>query len=149
MQYPPLKATDLVPFQRIQAAIAADPTYLASPDCTYPPEVRDFLRSLSPLSAVLAAETVFLGAESDRYEVITTQIDLIYKELNDLKVSDPGERIQIAKAKAQLLEKLVLLHERTLGLKQTSDFKKVVIAAVDALSVIDRDAFLKKLEGAA
>jgi hypothetical protein len=148
MSFPPIRATDLVPFQRLQTALEIDPGLLSRPGCPYGPDVLDFIARLSPLAAVREAESVLLGAEGERFDVITSQIDKIYSELNSLVVSDPSERIQIAKAKAMLLEKLVTLHERTMGLKQVSEFKKAVIAAVDALSVAERDAFLGRLEAA-
>ena len=150
MQYPPLRATDLVPFQRIQSALQTTPGYLDAPECPYSPEIRDFLRGLGGVEGAAArADTVFLGSEGERFDVVAQQIDLIYSELNSLSVQDPGERIQIAKAKAQLIEKLVTLHERTLGLKHMSDFKKAVIAGVDTLGAAEREMFFKKLEAVA
>lgn len=147
--YPTIRATDLVPLQRVQAALAADPSYLDQSDCPYTADVRDFLRSLSPIGAATAEAEAIFGSGTDSLDTVLTQINAIYAELNSLKVQDAGERIQIAKAKAGLIEKLVTLSERVESLKEQTAFKKAVIAAVDSLGVAERDAFLSRLEAAA
>jgi hypothetical protein len=143
--FPPIRATDLVPFRLIADQLRDDPAYLDRKDCPYSPDVRDFLRNLAPLGAVKAAASIFLGEGTDKHEVIEAQIDAIYSELQNLTTQDPGERIQISKAKAALLEKLLTMSERTLGVKNISQFKKAVLKAVDVLSPADRTSFIDAL----
>lgn len=82
---------------------------------------------------------------------VSTEIQEIRDELKLLKTDslglDTGDRIQIIKTRAQLIEKLVSMDEKVNNLKRLSLFQSVVMGILDDLMPEDRrKEFIKRIE---
>lgn len=93
------------------------------------------------------------GEDQDK---LRTEISTLMEELNNLGngggeegtvVLETGERIQIVKTKASLLDQLLKMQERVFNIKRMSTFQEVVIGILDDLvSEDDREVFLRRIE---
>lgn len=88
-------------------------------------------------------------------EKLKGEIEKLMEELNKLGDTDnakevqldTGQRIQIVKAKAGLLDQLLKMQERAFNIKRMSFFQETVIGILDDLvSEDDRETFLKRID---
>jgi hypothetical protein len=166
--YPTLRLGLLHGMLQLKERIDADPDFLKSPSCPYDPET---VEALSKIYAAKVIEKTIIKGGSDgvekrgrgrpatREQALTEdqsdELELnakeLLKELKNLgdggKTLETGERIQIIKAKAALVEQLLKAQERVLNVKRIAQFQAVVITILDDLiDETGRDEFLKRLE---
>lgn len=149
--YPAITSADLVGIRVAIAKIADQPGWLDEPACPYPQDVKNFLRSItrSDDPEVDDAELAQLFADGeDRFDAMGREIERLYNGLAKLKVkaTDSGEQVQIYKAQVTLLEKLLSMQEKTLGLKDMADFKRAVTNILDGMDRDHRTDFLARLD---
>jgi hypothetical protein len=129
--YPPIEAKNLSPFRSIRALLDKDPAYLDNPACPYDQETKGFLKLM--LGAPGGAPAVALETAED----LEKQLNEIYSGLvqfgNQQGLKDQSDRIAWAKAVTGILDKVITLKERTINMKNYSDFQKRVLTVLDGL----------------
>lgn len=167
--FPPLRIGLLQALINLKERIDADENALEG--APYDPETVSILRQLFAPKVVekkvevevvreakagrgRPTKDVALSAEDQ--EKLKDEITDLMKQLNDLgtgggedgEVKLPtGERIQIVKVKAQLIDQLLKMQERVFNIKRMSQFQEVVIGILqDLVSEDDRELFLKRIE---
>lgn len=149
--YPAITSADLVGIRVAVAKIAAEPSWLDEPNCPYPEDVKNFLRSITRGSDDELDDTelarLFADGE-DRFDAMEREIERLYQGLAKLKIkaTDSGEQVQIYKAQVTLLEKLLSMREKALGLKDMADFKRAVTNILDGMDRDHRTDFLARLD---
>ncbi len=103
----------------------ADPGYLDDPDCPYTDETRDFLAKWVEKPA---GETL---EPKDKWEKLERETQRLYDELKDskdnLSIEDHAERMSYFRTATSLLDKLVGLQERAVGLRAIGEFHQTVL----------------------
>lgn len=167
--FPPLRIGLLQALMQLKERVDADETALEG--APYDNETVSVLRRLfAPkivekkveVEVIREAKTgrgrptkdVALSAEDQ--DKLRTEIKSLMDELNKLGsgggedgtvVLETGERIQIVKVKASLLDQLLKMQERVFNIKRMSQFQEVVISILDDLvTEDDRETFLKRIE---
>lgn len=148
--YPAITSADLVGIRVAVAKIANSPGWLDEPACPYPDDVKNFLRSITRSDDEIDdADLVRLFADGeDRFDAMEREIERLYQGLAKLKIkaTDSGEQVQIYKAQVTLLEKLLSMREKALGLKDMADFKRAVTNILDGMDRDHRTDFLARLD---
>jgi hypothetical protein len=144
--YPPQLTPDVVwALKSLKNQIQENPDILDSTDCTYAEEDRVFLAEL--LGGVL----VHVEAGDVVDEDIEQETLRLYEELKTfgkgLDPDDNSERNTYFRLSVSLLEKLLTLQERAVGIKQFKEFKEAVITILeDQLDPSQRTEFIEKLK---
>lgn len=160
--YPPLRAAVLTGLLTIKENL----DILDSAESPYDKETTDILkRLLAPeIKEVVTIKEVQVEAKSGRgrpskdvrlseedQEKLTKEIRSLIDDLNNMGTGDTtlptGERIQITKAKTNLVDQLLKMRERNVTAQKMEAFQETVIEILDA--VVDeegRELFLKKME---
>lgn len=139
--YPPLSSDRLLPLRLIAQRLQDDPNYLDKPACPYTGEVKVWLKSVfarrdEVRAVAVVCEAVDLSTEC-AWTDVARQARQLYAELDVVKAAvgqgDTSERIQLAKAQAGLLERLISVGEKAIGLKQNAEFQRIMLGVVDDL----------------
>ena len=153
MTLPAITSDKLLPFKQICQRLLEDPEYLDRPFCTYPQHVKDWLKLKFKAQDVVAG-TVGMVESVDlldprNWEDSAAKSRQLYTQLERLKLgtSDTGENIQILKAQAGLLERLIVIGDKSLGHKEMAKFRQTILDAVEDLMTPDqRTALIARLE---
>lgn len=156
--YPPLDIETIRHIPTVLKLYTQHPTYfLESP---YPGEVERIFKTIKQPTVVVqtpefqeAADDLDLEG-ANKWENLAKEARRIYKESKSIKYAgngdnglSPNERISHAKTMATLLEKLVSLEERALGLKKVHDFHRVVMEVMEEiLTPTQRTNVMEKLQ---
>ena len=157
--YPPVDLDTIRHLPTMFKLYQEHPTYfLESP---YPGEVERIFRALkkpqvAPETEAFkeAAEIVDLDSDN-KWENLAKEARKIYKEMKAVKHASsendkglsPNEKMRYYKELSALLEKLVSLEERALGLKKVHDFHKAVMEVMESvLSPTQRTDVMEKLQ---
>ena len=133
----------------IAKSLETNPDYLSEPECPYSDATKAVLLRLAPIK-VTGEEGVDLFEDREDTEVFEDQIKRALSEIKDLgsQLTDVNDKLAYFKAKTGLLEKLIALQERTLNLKELSQFRSVLLEAIDQLCDADTTtAIMKRLQG--
>lgn len=146
--YPTITPETLTPFNAALSLMMKDPGYLDHSSCPYPEPVRQFLHKLATGSGAPVAELADVSLETP--EDVLEQLSQLYTTLmgfgKSIKASDASEKIQWAKASTSLLERIVTIRERTLNLKQFSEFQSAVLGLLnEVLEPAQRTDFVDRL----
>jgi hypothetical protein len=130
-EYPTLDPKSLTPLRIIAASLANDPTYLDAEDCPYSPELRDFLRVFGQKAPEIPKNGLFFGENADKWAVLEQEATKLYDEMSNFgdKISDEdvAERMSWFRTSAALLEKVVSINERAVGLKRIHQFQELIL----------------------
>lgn len=155
--YPQISSDRLLPFKLVSQRLQDDPNYLDKPACPYTGEVRGWLKSVfarrdEVRAAAVVCEAVDLSTEG-AWTDVARQARQLYAELEAVKAAvgqgDTGERIQLAKAQAGLLERLIAVGKDAMGLKEVAEFKRIMMGVVDDLLNDEQRAEMMKRLGEA
>lgn len=81
------------------------------------------------------------GLDEDRYEYLYQETVNLYKEMKLAKYSGSNEdSMAYFKTAVSLQEKLISLQERSLGMKQVSDYNSMVMTFIDKICTEDQRA---------
>lgn len=144
MSYPPIKSDNLLPLKQLRQRLKEDPTLLERPECPYPPEDRDWLRVvLMPKAAAQAVEMETIPEESlddpATWDEMARKIRRVYAQLEGLEEdADIGEKVQIIKTKAALLDRLTTLGEKVVGHRKVAEFQRMVLSVLDDVFTPDQ-----------
>jgi hypothetical protein len=121
--------------------IAKDkPDYFDAPNCPYPDELKALLKELTAPKPVLPPlmtvdDKPMVG--EDKWVTLEREAKKVFDDLKasypDIQVQDVAERMSFFRTAASLLEKLVGLQERAVGLKQMSEFQNTIIQFLDEI----------------
>ena len=135
--YPEITGVTLLPFKAVRDALENDPEYLDNEKCPYPNEVKDFLRLLAPQPIIGPAKSVsILDGATDKWAAIEREAIKLYDQIAEVgerlkKSGNPDKLISFFRTRTQLLEKIVGLQERALGLKQLHEFQSIVLDFIE------------------
>lgn len=121
--------------------IAKDkPDYFDAPNCPYPDNLKALLKELTAPKPILAP---VISTDSDpvlpedKWVMLEREAKKVFDDLKasypDIKVQDVAERMSFFRTASSLLEKLVGLQERAVGLKQMSEFQNMIIQFLDEI----------------
>ena len=145
--YPSLNSDKLLPFMQICQELLIHPGYFDLAECPYPASIKDWLRQkFTPKLVEIEEEFEDLNSPAAMID-IGKKARILYQELEDLDVKDVGDTIQIIKTKVALLERLMTVADKSLGYRETAEFKKLVTDTLeDVLTADQRTAFMTRLE---
>lgn len=130
--YPSIDTKVLVPVQVIKENLDRDPSYLNRPECPYSSEVKSILRKLFEVKSVGVSSSTFFKEGENQDEAIMREIDRIYTDALNLdaqlaSTEDASEKIQLLKARSQILQKLVDLRAQMMNIRSMTEFQNTVI----------------------
>lgn len=133
--YPDLDDAMILPVKAALHLIEQNPGYLDGEDCPFSESVKEFLSTLVSRDVNLPREPNFLEKSDDKWGTLEAETADIYTQLKEfgsnLKQEDVSERLQFFKTATTLLEKIVSLNERALGLKNLHEFQTTVLKILD------------------
>ena len=174
--YPQIEPRALTGMTTIKQLLESDPAYLDVPECPYDEGLRNQLKGmLSPKIVEVPVEKIVERIVEKRVEVAaaaaegggkrgpktsaaSSNSDLIAKELVDIqsdirqlkidsKALQPGDKVQILKTRAALVEKMIVMQERTTNIKRVSMFMSIVMSILDDITTDEqRQVVMKRLE---
>lgn len=126
--------------------MAQDAGYLDDPECPYSEPTKVALRS-----RVSAGSTA--PEPKNKWEMLEQEAKRLYDELREtsegLSIEDHAERMSYFRTATSLLDKLVGLQERAVGLKQISVFQQTVLDIMeDVLDAGQRTEVMQRLKAA-
>lgn len=148
--FPNITYDSILPFMVVLQKVSQDPSILDSSSCPYTPEVITFLRSLSPETSIMSAETLF-GEEDSDVEVIEAEIKNQISYLSEMKLTMGGktqkEKMDFLKISTTMLEKLVALQEKSSNMQQINEFRSEIMSIFEQiLSPDQRTLVMERLE---
>lgn len=150
--YIPLTAGFAAQLEAVRLQADGDPDYFADPDCPYPDDLKRLLRRMmAPAGAMLAAggDTVFVPGQDDgaSADAVLVEVEATINEMKGIERSlagpnvEPSDRVSFFKTKTALMEKWISIKERTRGVKQMSEFMRVVVKTMEEL--LNKDQILE------
>lgn len=126
----------------IKQHLSENPDYLTDPDCPYPEDVLKFFGpAVGKADEADEAEAADLEEETSR---LYTELKAFGKALQS---GDTAEKNTYFRLSVSLLEKLLDLKERTVGLKQVTEFTNTVLLIMeDELSPDIRTKIVHRLK---
>lgn len=150
--YPQIDATALKNIELARRLATEHPSYfLNSP---YSGEVEKLLKSLinhKPIADVTNMVDGEAEFEGTRWEYLYSETSLLFRGLKTANagssVNDTGEQMAYFRTATSLMEKLISLQERALGLKEIHEFQKSVLDIMDGvLNDTQRTEVMEKLK---
>jgi hypothetical protein len=133
--YPIIDPKSLIPLRIIQAELTKNPEYLDHEDCPYPADLKAFLRVFASLVVPVGARKPFLGLHGDKWAILESEANKLYDDLrnfsDEIGRGDVAERMSYFRTATSLLEKIVGINERAVGLKHIHDFQQTVLAVFE------------------
>ena len=122
-----------------------DPGFLLDEDCPYSEDTRVALKNLA------AAEPAAVLEPKDKWELLERETQQLYDDLKDSKEKlgdiDHAERMSYFRTATSLLDKLVGLQERAVGLRAIGQFHQTVLDIMeDVLDAGQRTEVMQRLE---
>lgn len=115
----------------------------------YPPILVQFFASMQV--GPKGGSDLIINSDQDKWIILEKEARSLFNELkvtkDRFKPEDVTEQMQYFRTAASLLEKLIGLQERAIGLKQMSDFQAGIIKFMDEILTPDqRTIFMERLE---
>lgn len=122
-----------------------DPDLLRDPDCPYSADTKSVLTDLRGPAAEVAV------TPRDKWEKLEQETQRLYDDLKESKdnlhTEDHAERMSYFRTATSLLDKLVGLQERAVGLKAIGQFHQTVLDIMeDVLDAGQRTEVMQRLE---
>lgn len=138
--YPEINQSYLTPLEVIAEQIDLYPEYLG-PKCPYSKEMKALLIRFRTSSGSSNTRANFFGRTGDKWQALLDEILNLYQELNDfganLSTEDTAETMSYLRTKTSLIQKIVEMSERALGLKRLSEFQNTMMDIME--NVLDLD----------
>lgn len=139
MNYPPVTMDRLLPLVAVKRELDRNPNYLdTSP---WSQEVRKLLRDLFLVedSAPLAVVDDWNASDPEAWDDVATKARQLYAELEKAQLeAETGEVVQIIKAKAGLLERLIAVGDKSMGHKKVAEFTRTMHAIMEEVLTPDQ-----------
>lgn len=142
--YPTLPEAVILQLRVVLNSLREKPDYLdQSP---YSTEIRDFLKELNGRTVQSVGRT--FDGEMDRLDYVEQEIVIVLEDLATLVKSlgnaDHSEKLQVAKARAGLIEKLVAAREKVWTMKEMADFQAKITGFLSEICTKDQIQALKE-----
>lgn len=128
--YPEINKAYLTPLEVIVEQMDLYPEYLGA-KCPYTKEMKALLGRLRTSLSGSAPKVSFFGRSGSNYQALLDEILSLYEELNDfgqsLTTEDTAETMSYLRTKTSLIQKIVEMSERALGLKRLSEFQNTMM----------------------
>lgn len=167
--YPTINLGALASLTTIKQQSEAHEDYLDREECPYDEDTRDTLRRLLLKEVVVEEKVIERIVEKvvekpvpdgkrgprtkDGPDVseVQKEVDELRQELRQLKIDGKGlqvgDKIQIIKTRAGLIEKMAAMSERVVNIKRMSNFQSAVLGILDDLMNDDqRQEFMRRME---
>lgn len=145
MFYPNLPEAVILQLKVVLLQMQEHPDYLNG-NAPYSDEVVDFLKEMAGRREPANVPAKFDG-EVDRLDYVEQEIVTVLADLSSLVASlgqaDHSEKLQVAKARAGLVEKLVTARERVWTMKEAAEFQGRVISFLEEICSKDQVQELK------
>ena len=142
--YPQVDKDFLVTVELLMQACQSDE---GLSNCPYPHDIKESVKQV--FGTLISAKRMVAGAQVPEDFSETEIISMIQnlKGLQDDGKLETNEKIQILKANAALLERLIGMREKVTNIKKLNEFQGVVLTFLNEnLSVEQQQALAKKLE---
>lgn len=174
--YPPLNIGVLASMTAIRHQLELHPDYFDLPECPYTGDTLENVKAIfasREIEKIVEVEKIVerrievaaMAAEGGgkrgakpkakasgvAIDDVATEITAIRDELKDMKLNSKalqtGDRIQMLKMRAALVEKLLVMAERVQSVKRMSNFQSTVMGILDDLVDEEiRQEFMKRIE---
>ncbi len=146
--YPNIREETILTMDIVTKSLDKDPNYLDHPDCPYTDVIKAFFRRQTGGNSL---EVVDIFEGKDEVEVIDQQIQKVLSDLeamgDQMKNAETNERLAYFKTKTSLIEKLINMKERVFNLKELSEFRNTLLAAIEDICTKDQITyFLRRLD---
>ncbi|MDR3436422.1 hypothetical protein [Telmatospirillum sp.] len=143
MTYPNITSDKCLPFKELSQRLLEDKNYLDQESCPYPELLKSWLKSKflpHEVSVALEQEEAFDPLDPDSWDDSAKKSRQLYADLETLRkdTKDTGESIQIIKAQAGLLERLIAVGDKSLGHRETAEFRQVVLGILEDILTPDQ-----------
>lgn len=125
--------------------VKRDEGYLDDPLCPYDDAMKNWLRSIVgprgdvPTPGLVEAVDDWDASDPDAWDDVATKARQLYAELEKAQVeADTGEVVQIIKAKAGLLERLISVGDKSMSHKKVAEFNRIMHAIMDDVLTPDQ-----------
>ena len=147
--YPPIDAPTVKNLGLIRVLAKEHPSYfLESP---YPSEVEKFIKEMNNEKQTSEVIDTLDLIGPKKYENLANEAGRLYNELLLIKfdADTPNEKLGYFKTANALMTNLVSLQERSIGMKEVSDFHRVVMEIMETtLTPTQRTEVMEKLQQA-
>jgi hypothetical protein len=141
--FPPITPEQLWPFKVVRQLLAENQALLDDPACPYSDEIKAFFGAAQGSPAPVPSETKSWDDLELEIQSLATSLDEFGKTLEK---SDVTERMSFFRTKTSLLEKIVGLKERSLGIREVHQFQEAVLNLIEeVLEPGQRTEFMKRL----
>lgn len=149
--YPPLDLATVRNLEIVKQLASEHASYfLTSP---YSGEVEEVVKRLLKMKEQVQVAENHEGEEEevtgDRWEFLYRETQSLFKDLKNAKVSsgETAEQMSYFRTATSLMEKMISLQERALGLKEISEFQKAVLDVMESvLEPSQRTEVMEKLK---
>lgn len=142
--YPAIPEPAVLQMRVVLNQMRENPDYLDG--ATYSPEIKDFLKELNGRIGTERAPVEFNG-EMDRLAYVEAEIVTVLADLADLVASlgnaEHSEKLQVAKARAGLVEKLVAAREKVWTMKEAAEFQGRILSFLEDICTKEQVQALK------
>lgn len=149
MRYPHIDEGTIITMKIVGEMVRTEgSSYLDDKACPYTKLVKDYFRDLASGVGVGVGdvEDLFAGSEDDEPEVLDRQIQKVLNKLNAMEGEvgsfEPNERLAFFKTRTMLLEKLILLREKVVNIKELRIFQAIVMEFLEDICTKDQIAEL-------
>lgn len=127
--YPQIASDQLQPLQIVRRLMKSDPGYLDDSECPFDEDTKEFLRSICGIAAATSGEAPAV------FDDLNAEVARLYKELTDFgqKVGkdDNAQQNTYFRLSGSLLEKLIELKERAIGIKFYEQFTNTTLQIME------------------
>lgn len=148
--YPDVMPGGLLPAKLIVQGMEGDPLWLERRECPYDDETKHEITTFWEMVRANRAETVSSNAppaiELDdqgeiKWDTLSDELTKLYNDLRSFQTTgtgdgsrlDPKEQMAFFRTATSLMDKIVGLGERTMNIKQVSEFQGRVMAVFEAV----------------
>lgn len=142
--YPEIDGTTVLPVRLALNQMIDDPLWLDRPQCPYDEETTEVLRALwlevrgvREKAAQPRAERKPLGEGASKWAELASEAEGLFQELRDFRdgipIEDTKDRLAYYRTATVLLDKMVALGERSLNLRNVSEFQEKVVSVFDQI----------------
>lgn len=133
--YPPIDEPTVKKLEVIRQLMADHPGYFL--EAPYSGETERMLKSWfgSSKKSLPSAGDISIQDDTDPWKMLYQETQTIFRNLKDVKfdaVGETSEKMAYFRTATSLLDKLVSLQERALGLKEIGEFQKAVLEAMES-----------------
>jgi len=150
--YPPFDEKVLWAIDVIRQQVENDPEYLDHPDCPYLPKSKEVLRRIirpQRIAEEWDVETKGLN-KWEKLELETTRLfEDLKRTKEDLSIDDHAGQMAYFRTATSLMDKIVGLQERAMGVKKIHQFQQTVLDIMeDVLDAGQRTEVMERLKKA-